>query len=264
MSRERLPSVFLTDMGPMPAFEDDAYARALGFLGEALPRRPEAVVVMSGHWNAAGTLALTTARRPELIYDYAGFPDEWYSIPWKPLGAPEIAKEGLRLLAQAGFAARDDARRGLDHGAWAPLTRVFPKADVPIVQLTVPAGEDPRRIMDAGRALAPLRERGVLLAASGTLVHNLRMMRFGAKHADEEAWAAEFDLWVEERLRANDLDSLAEYRRLAPHAALAAPTPEHFDPLFFALGAADGDAPRLSFRAMVYGSGLERLLVFGG
>jgi 4,5-DOPA dioxygenase extradiol len=262
MSRERLPVVFVSDMGPMPAFDDDAYARALGSLGASLPR-PKAVVVMSGHWDAAGTLAATSARRPELICDYAGFPSEWYSVPWKPLGSPETAAEAARLLAQAGFPAREDPRRGLDHGAWVPLTRLFPKADVPVVQLTVPAGEAPRRIRDAGRALAPLRERGVLLVASGTLVHNLRMMRFGEKHAAEDGWAAAFDAWLEERLRAGDLDSVYEYRRLAPSAALAAPTPEHFDPLFFALGAADGDAPRPGFRAMVYGCGLERIFSFG-
>lgn len=263
MSRERLPNVFVTDMGPMPAFEDDAYARALGSLGAELPR-PEAVVVMSGHWDARGTLAVTSARRPELIYDYAGFPREWYSIPWKPLGSPETAQEAARLLTQAGFPAREEPRRGVDHGAWAPLTRVFPRADVPVVQLTVPAGESPRRIRDVGRALAPLRERGVLLVSSGTLVHNLRMMAFGNKHADELPWAAEFDRWAAERLAAGDADSLYEYRRLAPHAALAAPTPEHFDPLFFALGAAEGDAPKLGYRAMVYGSGLERIVIFGG
>ena len=257
-----MPVAFVTDMGPMPAFEDDDYTGALAALGASLPR-PKAVLIMSGHWDASGTLAATTSTKPPLIYDYSGFPNEWYDRRYPCPGAPDAAREAVRLLSAAGLPAREDAGRGLDHGAWVPLTRLYPKADVPVAQLTVPAGEDPARIAAVGRALAPLRDQGVLLLGSGALSHNLRMMRFGAKDAPPDGWAGAFDAWMQRALETGALPELLAYRRLAPSAALAAPTPEHFDPLFYALGAAGSDIPSFPYRAIRYGNALLRLIVFG-
>ncbi len=257
-----LPAAFVTDLGPLPAFMDDDYAFALAELGKTLPR-PKAVVVMSGHWLARESLGVSASAAPGIVHDYSGFPREFYDFDYPCPGSPELAADVVRRLAQAGVVAREDAKRPLDHGAWAPLSRVYPKTDVPVVQLSVPAGEDPRKIMGVGLALAPLRQEGVLLLASGALVHNLRLLRLGDDAAPEDAWAKAFDAWVLERLDAGKIGELCDYRRLAPEAAKAAPTPEHFDPLFFALGAAEGARPRHLHRSVRYGSGLRRIFAFG-
>lgn len=258
----RMPVVFISDFGPMPAVEDDDYTESLGALGKLLPR-PKGILVMSGHWEAEGMMAATAAAKPETIHDYSGFPAEYYKVEYPAPGDPALAREAVALLSKAGFAAREDLERGRDHGAWAPLSRLFPDADIPTVQLTVPAGEDPRRILEMGKALAPLREKGVLLLASGNLIHNLRRIRFGDKFGAPDAWAAEFDAWLERRLNEGKVEELVDYRRLGPSAALAAPSPEHFDPLFYILGAAPGEKPKHFFHAIRYGNGLLRTFAYG-
>jgi 4,5-DOPA dioxygenase extradiol len=255
-----LPAAFITDMGPMPAVEEDDYTEALGRLGASLPR-PRAVIVMSGHWDAAGTVAVSGARRPGIVHDFYGFPPEFYRLDYPVPGDPPLARRAVALLQEAGISARVDDDHKLDHGAWVPLSRVFPDADVPTVQISVPAGENPRFIMSLGRALAALRREDVLLLASGTLVHNLRRMRFGATEID--AWAEEFDHWLSERLDAGSLDDLVQYRVRAPHATLAAPTTEHFDPLFFVLGAVPNVRPRHLYHAIRHGNGLLRVFTLG-
>jgi len=257
-----MPAAFVTDMGPFPAFEDDDYARALAQLGETLPR-PKAVVVMSGHWPAHGPLSATSSAKPGIVHDYSGFPEEFYRFDYPCPGDPALAQNIVSRLAQAGFAAVASSERPLDHGAWAPLSRVYPKADVPVVQVTVPTGQDPRQIMAMGLALAPLRDEGVLLLGSGALVHNLRLFRFGETDAPPDAWAEEFDAWLIKRLDAGKTGELCDYRTLAPSAAKAAPTSEHFDPLFFVLGAALGAKPVYLHRSLRYGSGLRRIFTFG-
>lgn len=252
-----MPAAFVTDFGPLPAFEDDDYAGSLARLGRALPR-PRAALIMSGHYLGRGTLALTSSPRPETLHDYGGFSEEFYLFRYPCLGAPELAEEAAGLLAAARRPTRLDARRGLDHGAWAPLSRLFPAADVPVAQLSAPAGESPEHVLAIGLALAPLRERGVLLVASGALSHNLRLARLGEKDAPPNAWAEQFDAWLAPRLDAGDAAALSRYREEAPHAEKAAPTSEHFDPLFFALGAAAGARPAHFHRSIRYGNGLLR------
>lgn len=255
---ERMPVVFVSDFGPMPAVESDDYTEALHALGRGLPR-PRAVVVMSGHWEARGTLAVTAAEQPAVIHDYHGFPPHFYEVDYPAAGDPALAERTVKLLSEGGFPARTDHKRGLDHGAWVPLSRVYPEADVPVVQLTVPAGAEPGVLMAVGRALAPLRDEGVLLVGAGTLVHNLRLVHFHGKHDPPDAWAVEFERWIGERLDWGTLDEIADYRRLAPHAATAAPTTEHFDPLFFVLGAADGDPVTHHYQAIRWGNGSLRI-----
>lgn len=251
------PAIFITDFGPMPAVEQDDYTAALGVLGASLGK-PKAVIVMSGHWEADGELGLTASAKPELIFDYHGFPDEYYQVSWPAPGAPEVAKEAAALLNKAGLKAYTDPERGLDHGAWAPMSRVFPKADVPIVQLTVPAGDPPERLMAIGRALAPLREKGVVLAGAGTLSHNLRLVHFGGKDDAPDAWVKEYDAWVSDKLDRGDTATLQKVMTLAPSARLAAPTPEHLDPFFYVLGAGEGGKRTDYYHGIKYGNGLLR------
>ena len=260
MPLTNVPAAFVSDFGPMPAVEDDDYTAALGLLGRELPR-PRAVVVMSGHWETEGPLGLTSSAEPEQIYDFTGFPEEYYRVQWRPPGAPAVASKAAALLEAAGVKAFEDPLRGIDHGAWVPLSRVFPDAGVPVVQLSVPAGKAPAWVLKIGQALSPLRRDGVLLVGAGALVHNLRRVRFGA--SDVDPWAREFAGWLEPRLAQGRVDELADYARLAPSAGLAVPTHEHFDPLFFTLGAGAGGTLRDYYRGFAHGSGLLRAFTLG-
>ena len=260
MTQFKMPVAFISDFGPMPAFETDDYTAALEKLGRELPR-PRAIVVMSGHWEAGKTLLVTSALRPEIIYDYSGFPEEFYQFRYPCPGDPETAVEVVQLLTAAGFSAETDPKRGIDHGAWVPLSRVYPKADMPIVQITVPVGEDPRKIMAIGKALSPLREKGILIAGAGTLVHNLRFVRIGSQKPD--GWAEDFDRWIGTRLDKGSIEEIVDYKRLAPSVNLAVPTPEHLDPLFFVLCASGGEEPTHFFRAIRHGNGSLRIIGFG-
>jgi 4,5-DOPA dioxygenase extradiol len=259
---KRLPVAFVSDLGPFPAVDRSEYTDALEKLGLGLPA-PKALLVMSGHWDAGRALAVSSSKRPGIEHDYSGFPEKYYQVDYPVPGAPDIALRAVELLKAAGFEAKGDPDHSLDHGAWVPLTRLFPKADVPTVQITVPSGWEPGRIVEIGRALAPLRAEGVLVVASGALIHNLRRMRFEQPDAPPDAWAAAFDAWLDERLSRGDIQGLTRYREEAPSSELAAPTTEHFDPLFFALGAADGDAPKDHYRRIRHGNALLRLITFG-
>lgn len=234
------PAVFFSHGAPTLAIEPGEYGRALEKFGATLVPRPRALVVFSGHFEEPLPARATAAARPPLIYDFGGFPDEMYRIRYPAPGDPELAAEIAGLLRAAGIPTALDSSRGWDHGLWVPLRMAFPDADVPIVEVSQPAGAPPAKLIEIGAALAPLRERGVVLAGSGGVVHNLRRVRFGGGET-VDGWAKEFDDWVADRLEAMDVASLVDYRTKAPHAALAVPTAEHFNPLFVVLGALSPD-----------------------
>ena len=166
-------------------------------------------------------------------------------------GAPELAQDAARLLAQAGFEVALDDRRGLDHGAWVPLRYLFPQADMPVFQVSLPHDIDAAGALRLGQALAPLRERGVLVVGSGSLTHNLYEFR---QHIRDPEYAQEFADWVRDAVAAHDVAALVDYRRRAPHAERAHPTEEHYLPLLVAVGASFGtDAARLVEGGMTYG-----------
>lgn len=229
-------ALFVSHGAPTVALERDAYTRALNAFGE---RRdgPAAVLVVSGHWEVAGPVRLTATEAPRLIYDFGGFPDALYRVRYPCPGAPALAEQAAGLLQAAGCAAQVEASRGLDHGVWVPLLHVFPEAQVPVVQLSLPQGASARDVRRLGEALRPLRRQGVLLVGSGGLVHNLRRIDFSGAQAPVMPFARDFDEWVAERLAARDFAALEDWER-APGAALAHPSPEHLLPLFFTLGAA--------------------------
>jgi 4,5-DOPA dioxygenase extradiol len=234
----RFPAVFIAHGSPMLALErEGAYARALRRFAGALPR-PRAIVVVSAHWEAPRPVRATAAGRPPLIYDFRGFPRELYEVRYPAPGDPALAAEVVSLLGAAAIEARPEPRRGWDHGVWSPLSLAFPEADVPVVEVSLPEPRTEADVLALGRALAPLREREVLLVGSGVIVHNLGLARLDDRDAPVDAWARDFDAWVAARVEALDVAALAAYRERAPHADLAVPTPEHFDPLLFVVGAA--------------------------
>jgi 4,5-DOPA dioxygenase extradiol len=194
--------------------------------------KPRAVLVVSAHWEE-GPASLGPTRPTDLIYDFYGFPDELYALRYDAPLAPWMADRVETLLASHGGSQREE-ERGLDHGAWVPLRSMFPKADVPVLGLSLPT-DKPARLLELGRALAPLRDEGVLILGSGNATHNLRRIDMAARGTP--SWAGEFDAWLAEALAKRDLDALATWRQRAPGAAIAHPTVEHFSPVLVAAGA---------------------------
>jgi len=227
-----LPALFLSHGSPMHAIQPGAVRAVWENIARDLPR-PKALLIASAHWETNLPM-LTGSAKPETIHDFYGFPKPLYEIQYPAPGAPDVGQRALGLLKDAGFTAAIDGCRGLDHGAWSPLLYMYPKADVPVVQIAVQTPLGPRHHVDLGRALAPLAQEGVLIIGSGHMTHNLRERNNGAP----AAYAREFQSWVKEKIVARDFDSLVNYRELNPHGVRAHPTDEHFLPLFVALGAA--------------------------
>ena len=231
------PALFVSHGAPSAALEDDSYTRALGAWARSRPR-PRAVVVVSAHAEALGPVRVNTAPRPSLLYDFYGFPGPLYDLRYAAPGAPDLAREVAGAFAKAGLDPVEDALRGWDHGVWVPLRLLFPGADVPIVSVSLPVPRTEALLLSMGAALLPLRRKGVLILGSGGIVHNLHRLGSDDGRAPEP-WAVSFDAWVQDRVLALDRDGLSTYASAAPHAELAVPTSEHFDPVFFVLGALD-------------------------
>ncbi len=255
MSATRCPVVFVSHGSPMAAVTEDACAEALRAFGRALPR-PRAVVVVSAHGlTRDGTTIVTGAARPPLVYDFGGFPDELYRIPYPCPGDPALANDVATRLAAAGLDTAVDPEGGLDHGVWVPLLRIFPAADVPVIQVGMPYPSRPQRVLGLGQTLAPLRDDGVLLVGSGGAVHNLGRLAWHDVDAPVEPWASAFEAWLVERIETGRIADLAAFDREAPNARLAHPTADHLFPLFFTLGAmAPGEPVRTVFEGFQYGS----------
>jgi 4,5-DOPA dioxygenase extradiol len=225
-----LPTVFVSHGSPMHALQPGAVRGVWEKLARELPR-PKAILIASAHWET-GVPELTATERPETIHDFYGFPKPLYEIQYPAPGDPELAFRAAQLLKR--FNVKTDPVRGLDHGAWSPLLYMYPKADVPVVQISVQPQLGTRHHVDLGRALAPLSDEGILIFGSGHLTHNLRERRDGSALP----YVSSFQEWVKEKILSADLESLVEYRSLNPNGAKAHPTDEHFQPLFVALGAA--------------------------
>jgi 4,5-DOPA dioxygenase extradiol len=229
---------FLSHGSPMLALDAGAAGAFWHELGRSLPR-PKAVLCISAHWNTLAP-AVCGAAHPPTIHDFYGFPDPLYRITYPTPGAPVLATRVVELLAAAGVPCAIDPAYGLDHGAWVPLRSLYPDG-IPVAQLSVQPYQNARWHCRLGRALAPLRDEGVLLLASGGATHNLReMVRSGGTATP---WARAFDDWLAATLAAGDEEALLDWERAAPDARRAHPSPEHFLPLFVAYGAA-GPAAR--------------------
>jgi 4,5-DOPA dioxygenase extradiol len=236
----RMPVLFVGHGNPMNAIEDNRWSRAFRALGAALPA-PRAILAVSAHWYGAGTQT-TAAARPETIHDFYGFPDALFRVAYPAPGDPALARRVAGLLADRDAAPSD--AWGLDHGTWSVLVHLRPAADLPVVQLSLDARLPPAGHLAIGRALAPLRDEGVLILGSGNLVHNLRHA-FSAWHRGERTppeWARAFDDEVARALERHDDDALV--RVLETEAGrLAHPTPDHYLPLLYAAGASQPGEP---------------------
>ncbi|MFH8733677.1 dioxygenase [Streptomyces sp. NPDC017964] len=227
----RMPALYLSHGAP-PLADDDLWTGQLAAWSAELPR-PRAVLMVSAHWEEA-PLALGATETVPLVYDFWGFPEHYYQVRYEAPGAPELADSVRKLLHGPGAPVQDIPDRGLDHGAYVPLVEMYPGADIPVLQISMPT-LDPQKLMDIGRKLAPLRDEGVLIVGSGFFTHNLAALRQGGI----PAWSAEFDDWGHRALESGDVDALLDFTHKSPAGHLAHPRTEHFAPLFVTMGAAD-------------------------
>lgn len=231
-----LPSLFISHGAPDLGLHDLPVRRFLDALPDALPR-PKAILVASAHYEAPAP-RVTAAEHPRTIHDFGGFDPRLYTMQYPAPGAPALAQQVVELLAEGGLEASLDADWGFDHGAWVPLIRMFPAADLPVLEVSVQGRAGAAFHVALGRALGALRARGVLVVGSGALTHNLQEIQGPPANDAAPAWVDEFADWFGERLAAGDDDALADYRARAPHARRNHPSEEHLMPFFVALGAA--------------------------
>jgi 4,5-DOPA dioxygenase extradiol len=237
----RLPVAFFGHGSPMNAL-GGRYADAWAKIGQILPR-PRAVLMVSAHWYTTG-VAVTAMPAPRTIHDFNGFPESLYAVDYPAPGDPALAVRAAGLIAPEPVAF--DLEWGLDHGAWSVLMHAFPKADIPVVQLSIDRTRPPAFHFELGKRLRPLRDEGVLIAGSGDVVHNLRASTI-AGGVPPIGWALRFDDFVRRTLESGPRETLIDYPALGDDAILAIPTPEHFLPLLYVLGAADDDEPAQVF-----------------
>jgi 4,5-DOPA dioxygenase extradiol len=234
-----LPALYLSHGAP-PLLDDAAWMQQLGAWADALPS-PRAILIVSAHWETAPLSLSSTRAATDLVYDFAGFPDRFFRMRYDTPDAGDLGR-AVRSVLPDTVEVYQHHSRGLDHGAWVPLRVMYPAADIPVLQLSLPT-QDPDRLLELGRRLRPLREQGVLIIGSGFMTHGLPFltpeMFFGKA---VPGWSREFDAWAAEALARGDIAELAAFRSRAPGLPYAHPTHEHFTPLFVTLGAADGTA----------------------
>ncbi|NTZ74334.1 dioxygenase [Pseudomonas protegens] len=230
-----LPSLFISHGSPMLALEPGASGPALARLAAELPR-PRAILVVSAHWESSD-LRVSCNPHPETWHDFGGFPAALFAVQYPAPGDPELAAQVVGLLQAEGLPAQLDSQRPFDHGTWVPLSLMYPQADIPVVQLSLPSRLGPALQTRIGHALAGLREQGVLLIGSGSITHNLRDLDWHAGPESVEPWAKAFRDWMIDKLAADDQAALHDYRQQAPNAVRSHPSDEHLLPLYFARGA---------------------------
>lgn len=266
MSSGRLPTLFIPHGGGPCFFMEegigpkgtwDRMAAYLRGIAGSIGQRPKAVLVISGHWEEARP-TVHVGRNPPLLFDYYGFPEHTYRLTYPVPGSPELAARVRGLLGEAGIASDEEAQRGLDHGVFIPFLLIYPEAEIPVVQLSLRQDLDPAAHLAIGRALAPLRDDGVLIVGSGMSYHNLR--HFGSMDARVLASAERFDDWLTAAVEEPDpdrrdraLESWAE----SPDAVLCHPRAEHLAPLFVAAGAAAGDPGRRTYSDRIMGKAVS-------
>lgn len=255
----RMPTLFVSHGSPLLAVVDSAARRFLKELGPRLPA-PTSVVAVSAHYDTP-TTEVTAAAQPETIHDFGGFPDELYRLRYPAPGNPELARDIAGRLNAAGVEALVEPRRGLDHGAWIPLMLMLPRADVPVVQVSIGTRRSPEQHFALGRALRSLRDAGALILGSGGATHNLALYAHARGRDDDSTppeWVEAFSEWTAGAVAARRFGDLLRYAELAPYAAQNHPTPEHYLPLFVTLGAAHDEEPGVRIHAS-YDRGLLSL-----
>jgi 4,5-DOPA dioxygenase extradiol len=255
----RTPTLFVSHGSPLLAVVDSAARRFLKDLGTRLPA-PSCVIAVSAHYDTP-MITVTASAEPETIHDFGGFPDELYRLRYPAPGSPEVAGDIAARLNAAGLPARIDPTRGLDHGAWIPLKLMFPRAEVPVLQVSIGTRRSPQEHFAMGRALRSYRDAGALILGSGGATHNLALYAHARGRDDDSEppeWVEAFNEWTAGAIAARRFDDLFRYAELAPYAAQNHPTPEHYLPLFVTLGAAYDDEPGVRIHAS-YDRGLLSL-----
>jgi 4,5-DOPA dioxygenase extradiol len=255
----RMPAIFLAHGSPL-LLDDSTWIKELAGWAHEMPR-PKSVLMISAHWLDQPVTLGATETVP-LVYDFYGFPKKYYEVTYPAPGAPDLARRTRELLSAVGPVA-DDSTRGLDHGAYVPLIAMYPDADVPTLQISIPT-MDPSTLIALGRALAPLRREGVLIVGSGFLTHNLHALDFDGR-SGPAPWATEFDGWAKSAIAKRDVDELVQYRTRAPGVRQALPTQEHFVPVLVAMGASIDQTEQVTFpiTGFTYGTFTKRSVQFG-
>jgi 4,5-DOPA dioxygenase extradiol len=234
-----MPAIFFGHGNPLNALAANSYTAGWAALGKSVPR-PRAVLAISAHWYLPYS-AVTINQVPPTIHDFGGFPRELYQVQYPAPGSPELARRVRELLAPVAVSADDGW--GLDHGTWSVLKHVFPRADIPVVQLGIDGTQPPRFHHELGKRLASLRDEGVFIIGSGNLVHNLTAYAWGDREVRPFDWAVRFEKQVIESLHEGDAEALVDYGRFGRDALLSVPTPDHYLPLLYVLGLRRGQEP---------------------
>jgi 4,5-DOPA dioxygenase extradiol len=248
-----MPVVFFGHGSPMNTLDRNQYTEAWRRIGESVPN-PKAILCVSAHWYTEGT-AVTAISRPKTIHDFYGFPQSLFDVQYPAPGEPKLAARVRELLAPLDVGL--DESWGLDHGTWSVLKHAYPKADVPVVQLSIDGTRPPQFHYETGRRLAPLRDEGVLIAGSGNVVHNLRLMQRGGGQAF--GWAVRFNETIREALATRDHRALIDFGKLGEDAQLSVPTPEHYLPLLY-IAALQGADEAMTFPVDGYDLGSISML----
>ncbi len=268
------PSIFVAHGSPL-LLDDAVWMAELARWADAMPR-PKSILVLSAHWveDVENALTMGATKTTPLIYDFRGFPERYYEMTYPAPGAPDLAERVRGLLGAGQWTVKEAPTRGLDHGVYVPLLAMYPAADIPVLQVAIPS-MDPATLVELGRVLAPLRDEGTLIMASGFLTHNMATIprtELGSLRVDPQAlgrpplpWASAMDAWCAEVLAGRDVDALLAYRTLAPFVETAHPTQEHLVPVCVALGASLGrdEDVRFPITGFVYGSFTKRSVQFG-
>lgn len=257
-----MPVLFIGHGSPMNALRDNDFTRTLAALGQSLPR-PTAVLAISAHWLTPGSTLVGAQMRPKTIHDFGGFPKALQEMQYPAPGAPQVANLAAKAVDATPVGLTEEW--GLDHGTWTVLKHIYPQADVPVLQLSIDYAKPASHHYDIGRQLRALRAKGVLIMGSGNVVHNLgETDREAPDGAPSRNWAHDFDLAVKTALDARNDFALVSYARLGPAARIAVPTPDHYYPMLYALGAADRkEAPRMVFEGFQSGTLSMRCVRFG-
>jgi 4,5-DOPA dioxygenase extradiol len=238
-STARMPVLFLGHGSPMNAIEENEFVEGWREIGKELPK-PNAILCVSAHWETRGTF-VTAMEKPRTIHDFGGFPQELYDVQYPASGSPELAEETIDLIRKTEVGP--DSKWGLDHGCWSVLKRMYPAADVPVIQLSLDYTQPAQYHFDLARELVPLREKGILILGSGNMVHNLRLVAWDRMNDPGFGydWALEANEKMKKFILSGDPGSLINYESQGKAFDLAIPTPEHFLPLLYALACKEGD-----------------------
>ena len=230
--KKTMPVIFVGHGSPMNAIEDNAYTKAWQAVRKEIPR-PSAILAVSAHWYTSGS-RITDAERPKTVYDMYGFPDALYQVKYSPIGSPELARFVKKMSKQT---VQVDNTRGLDHGAWSVLCKMYPDADIPVAQLSVDRTLTAEQHFQMGKEIRMLREQGVLILGSGNVVHNLARINWHMRGGYD--WAEAFDLYIQESIVRRQYQPVMDYHLAGQCADLAFSSPDHFYPLLYVLGASD-------------------------